>query len=147
MKRITIHLVALIVALATIGPSVAQASSGRQLVGEFCTNDNALPKPGACLSLAFGDQMAEGYTGSADRVLALRPGTYWFVVNDNATVHNFSLEAPDGTDQDLTGVADAPGWVTVKVNLTPGTWVFFCDPHRSYGMYVDIVVGGVGQVD
>ncbi len=138
---------AVLVALATIGPTVAQASDGRQLVGEFCTNANAQPKAGACMALSFAGQTAEGYTGSPDRTLNLRPGTYWLSVNDNSGVHDYSLESPDGVDQDLTGVTDTPGWVTVKVLLTHGTWVLFCDPHRSYGMYVDIEVGGVGQVD
>lgn len=145
MRRFMPLLAALVIALAVVGPTAAQGG-GRELVGEFCTNPNALPKPAACMSLSFEGQTAEGYTGSPDRVLTLRPGTYWFAVNDTATAHNYSLEAPDGVDQDLTGVADAPGWVTIKVNLTPGTWVLYCDPHRSYGMYIDIEVGGVGQV-
>jgi hypothetical protein len=35
----------------------------------------------------------------------------------------------------------------VKVELTRGTWVRFCAPHRSMGMFVDIEVGGVGPLD
>ncbi len=135
----------LIVTAAAVAVSTANAD-GRQLAGSFCTNPNAMPKPGACISLSYDGQSAEGYTDSPNRVLALRPGTYWLSVNDNSTVHNFSLEGPDGSDQDITEVADAPGWVTVKVDLTHGTWVLFCDPHRAMGMHVDIEVGGVGQV-
>jgi plastocyanin len=145
MRRAVSLLAALVVALAAVGPSAAEAG-GRQVVGEFCTNANALPKPGACISLTYDGQTAEGYTGSPDRVLALRPGVYWLSVNDNATAHDFSLESPDGSVEDVTGVADTPGWVTVKVNLTHGSWVLFCDPHRAFGMYVEIEVGGVGQV-
>jgi plastocyanin len=131
---------------ATTAVLVANASAdGRELVGAFCTNPQALPKPGACISLSSGDQTAQGYTNSQERVLALRPGTYWLQVNDTSTAHNFSLESPDGSDQDLTQVADAPGLVTTKIHLTPGTWVLFCDPHRPMGMYVTIDVGGVGQ--
>jgi plastocyanin len=146
MRRVVILLATLAVALATIGATVAQASDGRQLVGEFCTNANALPKPAACISLSFGGQTAEGYTGSPDRVIALRPGVYWLSVNDNATAHDFTLVSPDGAEQNITGVADTPGWVTVKVNLTHGTWLLQCDPHVTFGMYVAIEVGGVGQV-
>lgn len=40
---------------------------------------------------------------------------------------------------------------TVKIDLTPGTYRLFCDGqqpvvHESAGMYIDIYVGGVGQV-
>jgi hypothetical protein len=131
---------------ATVTPIGVAYADGRQLTGQFCTNANAMPKPGACISLSYDGQLAEGYTGSPNRAIALRPGTYWLTVNDTSTVHNFSLEGPDGTDVDLTGVTQAPGWVTVKLDLTPGAWVLFCDPHRAMGMYVDIEVGGVGQL-
>jgi hypothetical protein len=127
-------------------PAGADNTDGRQLAGQFCTNPNAMPAPGACIQLAYGDQTAQGYTDSPTRVLTLRPGIYWLTVTDTSPKHNFSLASPDGSDQDLTGVADTPGEVTVKVNLTHGTWVLFCDPHRAMGMYVDIEVGGVGQV-
>lgn len=137
---------ALVAVLAAVGPAAARSDEGRQLVGEFCTHDGALPKAGACISLSYDGQTAQGYTDSPSRTLTLRPGVYWLHVNDDATAHDFSLETPDGSELDVTGVADTPGWVTVKVNLTPGSWVLFCDPHRSYGMYVDIEVGGVGQV-
>jgi hypothetical protein len=135
-------------ALLPAGPAAAQTTEGRQLVGEFCTNPNARPKPGACLSLAFDGQTAVGYTDSPNRVLTLRPGTYWLSVNDSSNVHNFSLEGPDGLDQDITGITDVPGWVTVKIHLTHGSYTLFCaaDDHRADGMYVAIEVGGVGQV-
>lgn len=152
-KRLWAHVGVLIAAAATVAVSTARAipvstdnTDGRQLVGLFCTNPNAMPKPGACIQLAYGEQTAQGYTDSPKRVLTLRPGIYWLTVTDNSPVHNFSLESPDGVDQDITGIADTPGLVTVKVNLTHGTWVLFCEPHRGMGMYVDIEVGGVGQV-
>jgi hypothetical protein len=132
--------------VAGFGVAGARSDGGRQLSGVYCTNPNAMPKPGACIQLSFADQVAQGYTDSPNRVLTLRPGIYWLTVDDNNAAHNYELESPDGSDQELTGVADTPGAVTYKVNLTPGTWVLFCDPHRAMGMYVDIQVGGVGQV-
>jgi hypothetical protein len=139
---------ALLAALFVAGPVAAVSADGRQLVGEFCTNPQALPKPGACISLSFGGETAMGYTDAPNRVLTLRPGTYWLTVDDNSTAHNFSLRSPDGLEQAITGVADTPGRVTVKVLLTYGTYVLFCaaDAHEKDGMYVDIEVGGVGQV-
>ena len=142
-------ILALTAALLALVPAATVSAEGRQLAGAYCSNPQALPKPGACIALSFGDATAMGYTNSPDRVLTLRPGTYWLTVNDNSTAHNFSLEAPDGQDLDITGVADTPGWVTVKVHLTHGTYVLFCDAadHRAMGMYVDIEVSGVGQVE
>lgn len=124
------------------------ATAERQLVGEFCSNPAALPKPGACISLSYQGQTAVGYNGSDNRLLTLRPGTYWLTVNDTSAAHNFALESPDGSDQTITGVTDTPGWVTVKETLTPGTWVLFCaaDDHRGDGMYVTIQVAGDGQI-
>lgn len=118
------------------------ATAERQLVGAFCSNPAAQPKPGACISLSYQGQTAIGYTGSEDRLLTLQPGTYWLTVNDNSAAHNFALESPDGSVQAVTGVSDTPGWVTVKVTLTPGAWVLFCaaDDHRADGMYVDLQV-------
>jgi plastocyanin len=139
-------LAALAVVLLTVGPIAIGSAEGRQLVGQFCTNPSAMQKPGACIQLSSDEQTAQGYTDSRNRTLTLRPGIYWLTVTDNSTAHNFSLESPDDSDQDITGIADTPGAVTVKVNLTPGTWVLFCEPHRAMGMYVDIEVGGVGQV-
>ena len=137
--------VAVVAALTAGSLSSSASAEGRALAGTYCSNPNAMPKPTACISLSFGDQTAQGYTSSPERVITLRPGVYWLTVDDTSTAHNFSLEAPNGADQDITAVADAPGEVTVKVNLTPGSWTLFCDPHRAMGMYVDIEVGGVGQ--
>jgi hypothetical protein len=138
----------MLAALVPGGIAAADTAVGRQLVGEFCTNSQAQPKPGACLSLTFDGQTAEGYTNSPNRTLVLRPGTYWLSVNDESTAHNFSLETPDGLDQDITGIAATPGWVTLKIQLKHGTYTLFCDAddHRADGMYVQIEVGGVGQV-
>ena len=149
MKKIVgLALLAAATAAAVAFTTPAARSDGRQLSGVFCTNAQAMPKPGACIQLSNGGQTAQGYTDSPDRSLTLQPGVYWLTVNDSNTAHNFSLESPDGSDQDITGIPDTPGLVTVKVNLTHGTWVLFCDAddHRAMGMYVDIQVGGIGQV-
>lgn len=142
-------LLAAALAAVSVGVGAAAADDstpGRELVGTFCTNPNAQPAVGACIQASFDGQTAQGYTGSATRDISLRPGTYWLSVYDDNTHHDFSLESPDGTDLDITDVAGTPGWVTVKVDLTHGRWMLFCDPHRAFGMYVNLDVGGVGQV-
>ena len=145
-KIVGLALLAGLIATAVAGTSPAARSDGRQLTAAYCTNPNAMPKPGACISLSDGDQTAQGYTDSADRSIAVRPGVYWLTVDDTSSAHNFVLESPDGADQQITDVVDTPGEVTIKVDLTHGTWVLFCAPHRPMGMYVDLDVGGVGQV-
>src|SRR5262249_61008489 len=113
-KRRTAALLGLVIAAAAAIAVATASADGRQLVGEYCTNPKAMPKPGACISLSYGGQAAEGYTDSPNRVLTLRPGTYWLSVNDNSSAHNFSLETPDGSDQAITGVVDAPGRLPLK---------------------------------
>ena len=145
--KAALYVVACVIACAGAFAATPVSAEGRQLVGEFCTNPQAHPKQGACIQLSFDGQTAQGYTGSLNRTLELRPGTYWLTVNDNSPAHNFALEDPSGSEQIITGVADTPGWVTVKVQLTHGTWRLLCVPHDEFGMFVDIEVGGVGQID
>lgn len=140
------YLVPLAIVVGCVLTATPASAEGRQLVGEFCSNSHAKPKPTACMSVSFDGQSAQGYTDSPNRAMELRPGTYWLTVNDNSPAHNFALEDPSGSVQVITGVADTPGWVTVKVDFTHGTWRLLCVPHDEFGMYVDIEVGGVGQV-
>jgi hypothetical protein len=60
----------------------------------------------------------------------------------------------DGSGPETPITSDAftsPDPVTVKVHLDHGTYRLFCGNdgppnHEALGMYVDFVVGGVGQV-
>jgi len=67
--------------------------------------------------------------GSED-VTALKAGTYSLAVTDSATMHDFALQAPDGT---VTQITDLPftGTKSATVKLTPGTWTYFCQPHAT----------------
>lgn len=149
---------ALLAALAVVGAFAACAvgtssAAGRELDGSFCTHavsGSPFP-PGLCIELSFDGQTTQGYYNSPG-LLALRPGTYWLTVTDTSPFHNFSLTGPNGLDMDITGVAEgsptAPVVTTVKVNLQPGSYTLLCDAdsHAAAGMYIDIEVGGVGQV-
>ena len=84
------------------------------------------------------------------------PGSASLCTSDNP--------ASGGTDQDITPICNDPLTAagscprtnpaanaivqTIKVNLTHGTYRLFCDApgHEAAGMYVEIAVGGVGQV-
>ncbi len=121
---------------------------------------------GTCAKPPATDDAGPQYcVPSGTGLLTLRPGTYWITVNDDQNNHNFSLRScpgstspctdtnPDKTSEqaitDIATVYTEP--VTIKVNLKPGWYRLFCDSdspvvHENAGMYVDIEVGGVGQV-
>jgi hypothetical protein len=143
---------------------IANASAdGRTLNAGFCT--------GLCIQVESQNGQATGTMGADEsKVLNLRPGTYWLTVTDNSNFHNIDLRScagmaifcdssSGGDEQDLTPVNNNGTAViteTVKLNLSHGTYRLFCDAlargsttvtHEMMGMYVDLVVGGVGQVD
>ncbi len=67
--------------------------------------------------------------GGAD-VTTLKAGTYTLAVSDQAAAHDFALQAPDGTITQVTSVPFT-GTKRTTVELTPGTWIYFCQPHAS----------------
>ena len=69
------YVVAVLTAVMCAMAAIPASADGRELIGQFCTNPQAQPKPGACMSLSFDGQTATGYTNSPNRVLELRPGT------------------------------------------------------------------------
>ncbi len=156
-QRIAVLLVALATAsaIAALAASTGTATStdGRSLDGSFCSHAViGSPFPaGLCIQLTSEGQTTQGYYHSPG-LLTLRPGNYWLTVTDNSPVHNFSLTAPDGLDMDITttpeGSSSSPVVRTVKVHLDHGPYRLICDNdgHAAAGMYVDIEVGGVGQV-
>ena len=103
---------------------------------------------------------------SGTGVLTIRPGIYWISVDDPLNSHNFELRSCPGStspcsdtnpdaisEQQITDIATIyTDPVTIKVNLKPGWYRLFCDAtvpviHEPRGMYIDIEVGGAGQVD
>src|SRR5262245_11241121 len=118
--------------------SASASADGRALDGAFCGN--------RCISLAFD---GETTTSTTRTDFTLRPGVYWFTVDDPSTVHNFTLREPDGTNQEITTTTGVPGLVTVKDLEKHGSYRLFCSfgTHEAQGMYVDFEVGGVGQGD
>jgi hypothetical protein len=148
-----------------------QATSDGQTTQGFCTYTGTDPKDNCNTDL-----VSPGGTGTASPgLLVLRPGTYWVTVHDDNDKHNFELRScpgssspcafGDGSEQEITPIVNSdplpvPDACTVtdgtvecaiKVTLKPGWYRLFCDaqspvPHEPRGMYVDIEVGGVGQV-
>jgi uncharacterized cupredoxin-like copper-binding protein len=62
--------------------------------------------------------------------------------NDGQTAHSLEIEDVNGSDQEIEGDV-APGQSgTLKVNLKPGTYEFYCpvDDHKQMGMTGEITV-------
>jgi plastocyanin len=67
---------------------------------------------------------------SGSRVTRLKAGRYAFRVSDRSTAHNFVLERKrGGFERSITSVQFV-GTKTLTVNLTKGSWEFYCRPHE-----------------
>jgi uncharacterized cupredoxin-like copper-binding protein len=73
----------------------------------------------------------------------VKAGEVTFVLkNDGQTTHSLEIEDVNGSDQELEGDV-APGESgTLKVNLAPGTYEFYCpvDDHKGLGMEGEVTV-------
>ena len=65
-------------------------------------------------------------------VKSLKAGSYTFVVADKADIHDFVVEKSKGGsfEKEIADVSDT-GTKTVTINLTKGTWKYYCAPHES----------------
>jgi hypothetical protein len=70
-------------------------------------------------------------TQNGKAVKSLKAGKYTFKVTDRASIHNFVLEKEHSKfEKELTDVSDT-GTKTYTINLTKGTWKYYCEPHES----------------
>jgi hypothetical protein len=70
-------------------------------------------------------------TQNGKAVKSLKAGKYTFKVTDKASIHNFVLEKEHSKfEKELTDVSDT-GTKTVTINLTKGTWKYYCEAHES----------------
>jgi plastocyanin len=78
-----------------------------------------------------GPSFTISLTQNGKQVKSLKAGKYTFKVTDKATIHNFVLEKEHSKfEKELTDVSDT-GTKTVTINLTKGTWKYYCEPHES----------------
>ena len=75
-----------------------------------------------------------GYTitlkKAGKKVTKLTPGKYTFVISDQASIHNFSLDGPKGLEKTFTSVP-FKGTKTITMTLKAGKYKFYCEPHES----------------
>ena len=64
------------------------------------------------------------------------------LANDGQTSHSLEIEDVNGEDQELEGEVSPGQDGTLKVNLPPGKYEFYCpvDNHKEMGMEGDITV-------
>ena len=160
------------IAACLVGTSSADV--GRTLTGSFCTVNHTCMTMTLDDGSSVTGSAVRADPNQPD--VTLRPGTYWITVTDDSDFHNFSWRscqgstdvctadnpASGGEDEDLTPICNEPLnpatgkcpktaavlSVTKQVLLKHGTYRLFCDAtgHEAAGMYIEIAVGGVGQV-
>ncbi|HVN61923.1 MAG TPA: hypothetical protein VMT59_11700 [Gaiellaceae bacterium] len=75
--------------------------------------------PGFTITLKLNNQV----------VKTLKAGTYKLVIHDEASIHAFSLDGPNGFAKDFTTVPFV-GTKTFTVTLKPGAYKYYCPPHE-----------------
>jgi uncharacterized cupredoxin-like copper-binding protein len=62
--------------------------------------------------------------------------------NDGQTAHSLEIEDVNGEDKEIEGEISPGQSGTLKVNLPPGKYEFYCpvDGHKELGMTGDITV-------
>ena len=74
---------------------------------------------------------------------AVKSGEVTFTLaNDGQTAHSLEIEDVNGSDQEIEGDVSPGQSGTLKVNLKPGTYEFYCpvDDHKEMGMEGEITV-------
>ena len=110
MKRITLVLLATGLAAAMF--LVSAEASTPKLTGTV--------GPGYTITLKKG----------TTKVKTLKAGKYTFVITDKASIHNFSLDGPNGLEKTFTTVP-FKGQKSITLTLKKGSYKFYCEPHES----------------
>ncbi len=78
-----------------------------------------------------------GYTISlkkaGKKVTTLKAGKYTFVITDKASIHNFSLDGPNGLEKTFTTRAFQGARRAITLTLKKGTYKFYCEPQKATG--------------
>jgi plastocyanin len=91
---------------------------------------SAAPAATPTVNGTVGPGFTIGLTQAGKKVTALHAGKVTFVVNDKASIHNFEVSGPKGFSKKLTDVGFV-GKKAVTLTLPPGTYTFYCKPHKS----------------
>jgi plastocyanin len=112
MKRVRLPVLSLLTALSCLA-----------IVGAL----QAAPTAGT-LTGTVGPGFTITLTQNGKKVTSLKAGTYKFVINDKATIHDFHLTGP-GVNKTTT--VSGTGTVTWTLTLKQGKYHYQCDPHHT----------------
>jgi hypothetical protein len=86
----------------------------------------ATPKLTGTVGPGFSITLTQG----GKKVTKLKAGTYTFVINDKASIHNYELDGPNGFAKDFTSVP-FKGTKSFTVTLKAGKYTYYCAPHEA----------------
>jgi uncharacterized cupredoxin-like copper-binding protein len=138
-------------ALIVVGAAIAVPVAG---CGGGDDNDNTSADTSeATQASTSGGEAATGAGGTVDLTAtdykfnpsdtSVKSGEVTFTLkNDGGTAHSLEIEDVNGQDQELEGDVSPGQDGTLKVNLPPGKYEFYCPVpgHKELGMEGDITV-------
>lgn len=105
--------ITLLVLLAVLGLAVSASA--------------AIPKLKGAVGPSFTISLK---TAAGKQVKVLKRGKYRFVVKDQASIHNFTLDGPGFEDKTITGTGFT-GTKTVTLKLKKGKYKYYCTVHPT----------------
>jgi plastocyanin len=87
----------------------------------------AVPKLHGTIGPGFTISLKDAH---GKKVTTLKAGKYTFVVRDEATIHNFTLNGPGIKNKTITDTSFV-GTKTVTLTLKHGTYTFYCTVHPT----------------
>jgi hypothetical protein len=87
----------------------------------------AVPKLNGTIGPGFTISLKDAH---GKNVAKLKHGKYTFVVRDEASIHNFTLNGPGIKNKTITDTSFV-GTKTVAVTLNNGTYRFYCTVHPT----------------
>jgi uncharacterized cupredoxin-like copper-binding protein len=140
-----------IAALFVLGAAIAVPVAGCGGGGD--DNNTSADTSEATQASTSGGAAATGAGGTVDLTAtdfkfdpsdpSVKSGNVTFTLkNDGQTTHSLEIEDVNGEDQELEGDVSPGQSGTLKVNLPPGKYEFYCpvDNHKEMGMEGEITV-------
>jgi hypothetical protein len=87
----------------------------------------AVPKLNGTIGPGFTISLKDAH---GKKVASLKHGKYSFVVRDESSIHNFTLNGPGINNKTITDTSFV-GTKTVAVSLNNGTYRFYCTVHPT----------------
>lgn len=149
MRRMLMVLLAMLLAMGVAACGEDSSSDEGASDDAAQSSDAAGVKDAPNVSAGSGSEDKTAAGGGTKLVLAVKAGTLEFeqpklstkagtvmllLTNPDATQHNIAIEDVDGRLLGEGELVDSGGTSTVTAKLEPGTYTYFCTPHKGAGM-------------